>query len=50
MDKPFKQKKEYGSVKRSKPRSSEIVAESGFRLRLRGYFDYCVNKICGKSS
>jgi hypothetical protein len=47
---PFKAKKEYGSIKRSKPGTSKTVAEGGFGLRLRGWIDNCIDKICGKSS
>ena len=46
-DKPFKSKKEYGSVKRSKPVASKVVAEVGFGLRVRRWIDNCLNKISG---
>lgn len=50
MEKPFKPKKEYGSVKRGKPKPSKVVVEVGLGLQLRRFFDNCLNKICGKSS
>jgi hypothetical protein len=48
-EKPFKQKKEYGSIKRSKPCTSENVAEVRRGLQLRGWINNCIDKICGKS-
>jgi hypothetical protein len=48
-DKPFKSKKEYGSIKRSEPCPSEDVAEVRRGLRIRGWINNCINKICGQS-